>query len=116
MLLVALIGLANMLLVSVHDELRETGLRRALGAEVSEVVLHFLSQGVLLSLLGATVGLVIGAARVRDHSELHGNASRRLHVVGGSRGRGNSGGGRPDLFGPSAPGGAHPPVEALRYE
>jgi putative ABC transport system permease protein len=60
-LLVALIGLANMLLVSVHDELRETGLRRALGATRPDVFLHFLSQGILLSALGAIAGLVIGA-------------------------------------------------------
>jgi putative ABC transport system permease protein len=61
-LLVALIGLANMLLVSVHDELRETGVRRALGATRPEVFLHFLCQGVLLSALGACAGLAIGAA------------------------------------------------------
>jgi len=61
-LLVALIGLANMLLVSVHDDLRETGVRRALGATRPDVFLHFLSQGVLLSALGAAAGLAIGAA------------------------------------------------------
>jgi len=61
-LLVALIGLANMLLVSVHDELRETGVRRALGATRPDIFLHFLSQGVLLSALGAAAGLAIGAA------------------------------------------------------
>ncbi len=63
-LLVALIGLANMLLVSVHDELRETGLRRALGATRPDVFLHFLSQGILLSALGAIAGLAIGAGVV----------------------------------------------------
>ncbi len=59
-LLVALIGLANMLLVSVHAEVRETGLRRALGAQRSDVMLHFLSEGALLSAVGAAAGL--GAA------------------------------------------------------
>jgi ABC-type antimicrobial peptide transport system permease subunit len=61
-LLVALIGLANMLLVSVHDEVRETGVRRAFGATRPDVFLHFLRQGVLLSALGAIAGLAIGAA------------------------------------------------------
>jgi len=61
-LLVALIGLANMLLVSVHDEVRETGIRRAFGATRADVFLHFLSQGVLLSALGAVAGLAIGEA------------------------------------------------------
>jgi len=60
-LLVALIGLANMLLVSVHDAVRETGVRRAFGAQQSDVALHFLSEGVLLSLIGSAAGLLAGA-------------------------------------------------------
>jgi putative ABC transport system permease protein len=61
-LLVALIGLINMLLVSVHEDMREVGVRRALGAQRPHVLLHFLSQGVLLSAVGAAVGLGIGAS------------------------------------------------------
>lgn len=61
-LLVALIGLTNMLLVSVHDELREVGLRRALGALRSDVLWHFLSEGVLLSVLGVVGGVLAGSA------------------------------------------------------
>jgi len=60
-LLVALIGLANMLLVSVHEEVREIGVRRALGAQRSDVGLHFLSEGVLLSATGGFGGLLAGA-------------------------------------------------------
>ncbi len=60
-LLVALIGLANMLLVSVHEEMREIGVRRALGAQRPDIFLHFLSRGVLLSAVGAAAGLGIGA-------------------------------------------------------
>jgi len=60
-LLVALIGLANMLLVSVHEEVRETGVRRAFGAQRADVMLHFLSQGVLLSAVGAAAGLGMAA-------------------------------------------------------
>jgi putative ABC transport system permease protein len=59
-LLVALIGLANMLLVSVHENMRETGLRRALGAQRSDVLLQFLAEGVLLSAIGAALGLALG--------------------------------------------------------
>ncbi len=59
-LLVALIGLANMLLVSVHQELRETGVRRAFGAQQADIALHFLSEGVLLSLAGSAAGLLLG--------------------------------------------------------
>jgi ABC-type antimicrobial peptide transport system permease subunit len=60
-LLVALIGLANMLLVSVHDEMREIGLRRALGAQRPDVLMQFLSKGLALSALGAGAGLAFGA-------------------------------------------------------
>jgi putative ABC transport system permease protein len=59
-LLVALIGLANMLLVSVQQAVRETGVRRAFGAQRFDIALHFLSEGVLLSSVGAGVGLAIG--------------------------------------------------------
>jgi putative ABC transport system permease protein len=60
-LLVALIGLANMLLVSVHEEMREIGVRRALGAQRPDIFLHFLSAGVLLAAAGAAIGLGTGA-------------------------------------------------------
>jgi putative ABC transport system permease protein len=59
-LLVALIGLANMLLVSVHEEMREVGLRRALGAQRPTILLQFLSRGVLVSAAGAAAGLALG--------------------------------------------------------
>jgi putative ABC transport system permease protein len=61
-LLVALIGLANMLLVSVHQEVRETGVRRAFGAQRADVALHFLSEGVVLSAIGSASGLLAGGA------------------------------------------------------
>ncbi|UCC69066.1 MAG: ABC transporter permease, partial [Armatimonadota bacterium] len=60
-LLVALIGLTNMLLVSVNDQTREIGVRRALGARRPDILLHFLSEGVWLSAAGAAAGLVTGA-------------------------------------------------------
>jgi putative ABC transport system permease protein len=59
-LVIALAGLANMLLVSVHNEIREIGLRRALGALREDVIWHFLSEGTLLSATGVLAGVVIG--------------------------------------------------------
>ncbi len=59
-LLIALAGLANMLLVSVHTEIRETGVRRALGATRGDVIWHFLSEGTLLSAAGVLAGVLIG--------------------------------------------------------
>jgi putative ABC transport system permease protein len=60
-LLVALIGLANMLLVSVHQEVRETGVRRAFGAQRADIALHFMSEGVALSVIGSAAGLLAGS-------------------------------------------------------
>jgi ABC-type antimicrobial peptide transport system permease subunit len=59
-ILVALIGLTNMLLVSVHEAIHETGLRRALGAKRRHVIIHFLSEGALLSMVGTGAGLTLG--------------------------------------------------------
>ena len=59
-LLIALAGLANMLLVSVHTEIRETGVRRALGATAVDVIWHFLSEGTLLSAAGVVAGVLLG--------------------------------------------------------
>jgi putative ABC transport system permease protein len=59
-LLVAVIGLANMLLVSVHQNIREIGIRRALGAQREDVFWRFLSEGILLSSIGAGSGLGLG--------------------------------------------------------
>jgi putative ABC transport system permease protein len=59
-LLVALIGLTNMLLVSVHAEIREVGVRRAFGATWADVLFHFLSRGVALTMVGAVAGLALG--------------------------------------------------------
>jgi ABC-type antimicrobial peptide transport system permease subunit len=61
LLLVALTGLANMLLVSVGEQMREMGLRRALGALRSDIGFHFLLEGVMLSGVGAAGGLLVGA-------------------------------------------------------
>ena len=59
-LLVALIGLANMLLVSVHQNIHEIGIRRALGAQHADVFWRFLSEGIILSAIGACSGLGLG--------------------------------------------------------
>jgi hypothetical protein len=49
-----------MLLVSVRQELRETGVRRAFGAQRADIALHFLSEGVLLSAAGSAGGPFMG--------------------------------------------------------
>jgi putative ABC transport system permease protein len=59
-LLIALVGLVNMLLVSVHESVREVGLRRAMGALRSQIGWQFLQEGAMLSVAGALAGLLIG--------------------------------------------------------
>ena len=60
-LLVGAVGVANIMIISVLERRSEIGLRRALGATRGHIRTQFLSEAVLLGLLGGTVGVVLGA-------------------------------------------------------
>jgi putative ABC transport system permease protein len=62
---VAGIGIMNVMLVAVPERVSEVGLLKALGARRSEITWLFLAEAVLLSGLGAVLGIAIGAGVVR---------------------------------------------------
>jgi len=60
-LLVGAVGVANIMVISVLERRSEIGLRRALGATKGHIRVQFLSEAILLALLGGTVGVAAGA-------------------------------------------------------
>jgi putative ABC transport system permease protein len=64
-LLVGGIGIMNIMLASVYERIKEIGLRRALGATHRDIVLQFLFEAVLVSIIGGLIGILLGVAAAK---------------------------------------------------
>jgi putative ABC transport system permease protein len=71
-LLVGAVGVANIMIISVLERRSEIGLRRALGATRSNIRTQFLSEAVLLGMLGGAAGVALGAVSTAVYAHAKG--------------------------------------------
>ena len=115
-LLVGGIGVMNIMMVSVTERTREIGTRKALGAPASAIRMQFITESVILCLIGGVIGVIVGIAAGVGLSSLmqvagKPSVSSILVAVGFSMAIGV-------FFGyyPANKAAKLDPIEALRYE
>jgi len=113
-LLVGGIGVMNIMLVSVTERTREIGIRKAIGARRSDILTQFLTEAVLVSLIGGLTGVLVGVAGSQFeiagvHPEI---ATYSIFLAFGAAALSGL------FFGtyPAARAAALRPIEALRFE
>ena len=74
-LLVGGIGIMNIMLVSVMERTREIGIRNAVGAKRKHILLQFLCESCILSVLGGTIGLALSCGVVAVYSLAAGSSA-----------------------------------------
>ncbi len=115
-LLVGGIGIMNIMLATVLERTREIGIRRAIGARQADIIRQFLTEAVLISILGGLIGIAFGFSLSRIIAAAAGwstvvTASSIGVAFGVSVGIGL-------LFGiyPAVQAAKLDPIEAIRYE
>jgi putative ABC transport system permease protein len=115
-LLVGGIGIMNIMLVSVTERTREIGIRLAIGARGSDVLVQFLVESIVMGILGGVAGLVLGYTSAKVLADFTGwetviSPVVMIVAVGFSGAVGV-------FFGyyPAQKAAALNPIEALRYE
>lgn len=71
-LIVGGVGIANVMVISVLERRSEIGVRRALGAKRSHIAGQFLTESIMLSMLGGITGVALGAAVTRIYATRQG--------------------------------------------
>jgi putative ABC transport system permease protein len=74
-LIVGAIGVANIMIISVLERRSEIGLRRALGATKSQIRSQFLTEAILLALIGGVIGIAAGALATAIYASTKGWAA-----------------------------------------
>ena len=115
-ILVGGIGVMNIMLVSVTERTREIGIRKSLGARTGSILLQFLSESAIITLLGGLIGIVLGVAGAQAIGGAIGFSARisAVTVLGASAFSAAVG----IFFGiyPARKAAKMSPIEALRHE